>query len=199
MAEAVTAYRNGLKNASTTELAMRLDAVLRQRGTPAEAEAFAAAWLREHPKDRVLRFYLAEVAMGRKDYSHAAVQYRTMLEIQPDDWMTLNNLAYVSAQLNDPKALEYAEKAGKLAPNSAAVLDTLGGMLVDKGEVKRGLEVVQRAVAIAPNSAAIRLTLARALIKDGQKAAARKELEALATLGEDFAGQAEVTKMLQGI
>jgi predicted Zn-dependent protease len=39
-ADAVTAYRNGLKNASAPELAMRLDAVLRQKGTPAEADTY---------------------------------------------------------------------------------------------------------------------------------------------------------------
>jgi putative PEP-CTERM system TPR-repeat lipoprotein len=197
--EAVTAYRNGLKNASAPELAMRLDAVLRQKGTPAEADTFAAGWLREHPQDRAFRFYLAEVATGSKDYARAAMQYKAILDIQPDDWYALNNLASVSSQLNDPKALEYAEKASKLAPTSAAVLDTLSRILIDRGDVKGGLDAAQRAVAIAPKFAEIRLTLARALIKDGQKSAAKKELEGLAQLGDQFAGQAEVRQLMVGL
>jgi len=41
--------------------------------------------------------------------------------------------------------------------------------------------------------------VARALIKDGQKSAAKKELEGLAQLGDQFAGQAEVRQLMVGL
>ncbi len=197
--EAAAAYRNGLKQVGTTDLAIRLYAALRAGGSVAEADKFAAGWLRDHPKDRELRTYLAERAIGTKDFPVAATHYKAMLEIKPDDAQALNNLAYVSGQLKDPKAIEYAEKANKLAPNNAAILDTLGMLLVEKGDVKRGVDAMQKAAALAPASAAIRLNLARALIKDGQKAAAKKELESLAQLGDRFSGQKEVAKLMQGL
>ena len=41
--------------------------------------------------------------------------------------------------------------------------------------------------------------MAKALIKANKKAEARTELETLAKLGDKFAGQAEVGKLLQGL
>jgi cellulose synthase operon protein C len=197
--EAAAAYRTGLKNAGTSDLAARIVAVLSAGGSAADADKFAAGWLRDHPKDREFRLYLAEVAASKRDLAGAVSQYKAILEFQPDDAVTLNNLAYFAGQLKDPKAVEYAERANKAAPNKAAILDTLGTLLVEKGDVKRGVEAMQKAAALSPASSGIRLNLARALIKDGQKEAAKKELEMLAKLGDRFSEQAEVTKLMQGL
>ena len=66
--EAIAAYRNGLKNVGTTDLAVRLDASLRASGNAAEAEKGTMAWVKDHPKDREIRAYLAEMALGKKDF-----------------------------------------------------------------------------------------------------------------------------------
>jgi len=195
--EAASAYRIGLKSVGTTDLAVRLNAALRAGGNVAEADKLIADWMRDHPKDRDVRAYLAELAVEKRDYRAAVAHYKGMLEIRGDDALALNNLAYFSGELKDPKALEYAEKARNLAPNNAAILDTYGVLLTDRGEVKRGIEMLQKAVSLAPASTGIRLNLARALIKDGQKAAAKKELEALAQLGDRFSGQAEVASLMK--
>jgi len=195
--EAASAYRIGLKSVGTTDLAVRLNAALRAGGNVAEADKLIADWMRDHPKDRDVRAYLAELAIEKRDYRAAVAHYKSMLEIRSDDALALNNLAYFSGELKDPKALEYAEKARNLAPNNAAILDTYGVLLTDRGEVKRGIEMLQKAVSLAPASTGIRLNLARALIKDGQKAAAKKELEALAQLGDRFSGQAEVASLMK--
>jgi len=195
--EAASAYRIGLKSVGTTDLAVRLNAALRAGGNVAEADKLLADWVRDHPKDRDVRAYLAELAIEKRDYRAAVAHYKSMLEIRSDDALALNNLAYFSGELKDPKALEYAERARNLAPNNAAILDTYGVLLADRGEVKRGIEMLQKAVSLAPASTGIRLNLARALIKDGQKAAAKKELEALAQLGDRFSGQAEVASLMK--
>jgi predicted Zn-dependent protease len=122
-----------------------------------------------------------------------------MLQTKPEDALALNNLAWVSHQLKDPKALEYAEKANQLAPDNAAILDTLGELLLEKGDVKRAVEMHQKAVELAPDSAALRMNLARALIKDGQKEPAKKELGILEKLGDKYPNQATVAKMMQGL
>ncbi|MEO8304454.1 MAG: XrtA/PEP-CTERM system TPR-repeat protein PrsT [Betaproteobacteria bacterium] len=197
--EAADAYRKGLANVAATELAAKNVAALRAAGNTAEADKFASTWIKSHPTDREFRSFLAESALVKGDFAAAAQQYKAMLEDRPDDAVWLNNLAWASGQLKDPKAIEYAEKANKLVPNNAAILDTLGVLQVDKGEVKRGIESLQKATALAPNAPGVRLNLARALIKDGQKDAARKELEVLAKLGDKFSGAAEVTKLMQGL
>jgi putative PEP-CTERM system TPR-repeat lipoprotein len=197
--EAATVYRSGLKQSGSTELAVKLHAVLIAGGNSGEADKFADNWIKEHAKDLQFRLYLAEAATARKDYATASKYYRVLVDAQPNNPAILNNLAWTLAQTKDPKAIEYAEKANKLAPDQPALMDTLGMLLVDKGDTARGLELLQKAASLAPQSAAIRLNLAKALIKAGKKEEAKKELDELAKLGEKFPAQAEVAKLLQSL
>lgn len=195
--EALAAYRNGLRATDHPDLAIRIDAALRASGNAAEADKLAAAWAKDHPKDVAFRAYVAQGKLNKKDLPGAARDYKAILELQPDNVLALNNLAWIAGELKDPKAIEYAEKAHALAPGNAAVLDTLGVLVVAKGDVKRGVDLLTQAVALAPNAAMIRLNLARALVKDGQKGAAKQELETLAKLGDKFPGQPEVAKLMK--
>lgn len=198
--EAAAAYRGGLKLAeNSTDLAQRLYVALNAGGQSAEASRFADSWLKAHPKDAKFRTFLADMANGRKDYTAAATHYRALLADQPKNPALLNNLAWALGQLNDPKALAYAEEANKLAPNQPAIMDTLGMLLVNKGDFERGLDLQRKAVELAPQASVVRLNLAKSLIKANRKADAKKELETLAKLGDKFAGQAEVGKLLQGL
>ncbi|MCM8596595.1 XrtA/PEP-CTERM system TPR-repeat protein PrsT [Accumulibacter sp.] len=197
--DAATAYRNGLKESGSSELATKLHWALFTGGNGSEADKFAETWLKEHPKDVRFRLYLAELAGSHKDYASAAKHYRVLLEAQPDNPMMLNNLAWVSGQMKDPKAIEYAEKANKLAPNQPAVMDTLAGLLAEKGDTSRALDLFRKALELAPDASVIRLNYARALIKAGQKAEAKAQLDQLAKLGDKFAAQAEVAQLLKGL
>ncbi|HEV8257831.1 MAG TPA: XrtA/PEP-CTERM system TPR-repeat protein PrsT [Casimicrobiaceae bacterium] len=171
-------------------LAVKLHVTASSAGKGAAADAAADKWLREHPKDVVLRNYLGERALRKQDYKAAARHYQTLIAQQPDNVMYLNNLAWVSGELNDPKALSYAEKASALAPTNPAVLDTLGMLLIKKGDATQGLEKLRQAAQLAPNQSDIRLHFAKALIKAGDKTAARKELDALSQASSPSAGKA---------
>jgi putative PEP-CTERM system TPR-repeat lipoprotein len=193
--EAVQAYRRGLNQVGTTDLAMRsYDALINSDGR-ANAEQFTATWFKDHPKDDRFRWHVAQSALARKDYPSATQHYRKLVETRPDDPIVLNNLAWASSRLNDPNALAYAEKAHKLAPEEATFMDTLGMLLLERGDVTRGLELLRKASAVQPKSADIRLNLAKGLIKAGEKEAARKELDELAKLGDKFPAHAEVKQL----
>jgi cellulose synthase operon protein C len=188
--EAEAAFRAAQKQAPDDGLvAVKLYATMTNAGKGAAANAAADKWLQDHPKDVVLRGYLAERAMQKQDYKVAARYYQAVVAQQPDNAMFLNNLAWVAGELGDAKALSYAEKASTLAPTNPSVMDTLGMLLVKKGDVTQGLEKLQKAAQLAPNQAEIRLHLAKTLIKAGDKAAARKELEVLAQASNQAAGK----------
>ena len=197
--EAVNAYRNGIRQTGSDELAIKIFAVLSAQNVAGESEKFADSWLKEHPKDDRFRLFIAESATARKDYSLASKHYRIMLESQPNNPIIMNNLAWVMAQSKDPKAIELAEKAYKLAPDQPSIADTLGTLLVSKGEIDRGLDLMKKANTLAPKDPAIKLNLAKALIKAGKNADAKKELDELAALGEKYPANKEVQELLQGL
>jgi putative PEP-CTERM system TPR-repeat lipoprotein len=196
-AEAAGAYAEALKRQPAPILVVRQSALLEAAGKPKDAEAVIARWLRENPKDLAVRFAVADRALRRKDYKAAAAGYRQILADEPNNVVAMNNLAWSLAQLNDPAALGYAEKAVALAPNSPAVADTLGWLLVERGETKRGAEILAKAAAGAPNALEIRMHYAKALMKSGDKSGARKELEAVAAAQGESPLKAEAAELLK--
>jgi len=177
MNEAATAYAEAFKRRPTAAIVVRLHTLLVATGKPAEGDAAAARWLKENPKDTVVRLYLAERDLQRKEYKAAVREYREILAIQADNPVVLNNMAWALSQLKDSSAVGYAEKAYELAPQSPAIADTLGWMLFERGDTKRGIELLAQAATAAPNATEIRLHYGKALMKAGDKTAARKELE----------------------
>lgn len=198
--DAQNAYRNGLAKApASSELAVRMHASLTAGGQAAEAGKFGDTWLKAHPKDDGFRLYLGSVAVRGKDYAGAASQYKRILDNQPNNAAVLNDLAWCLGQMGDPKAMAYAEQANKLAPNQPALMDTLGVLQVEQGQVAKGTELLRKAVELAPQAHDIRLNFARALVKGGDKSAARTELDTLSKLGDKYARQYEVGELLKSL
>jgi len=197
-AQAERAYREGLKAHATSEgLAVKLHGVLVASGRKAEADAFARKWLAENPADNGFRAYLAEQALRAQDFKGAAALYQVLVAQQPTNPIAWNNLAWTAGQLGDPKALGYAERALKLAPDSPAVLDTMGVVLTSRGEADKAIEYMARAVALAPERHDIRLNYAKTLLKAGRTEDARKELRQLQAVSQDFPGKSEISALLK--
>lgn len=198
---ATAIYRRGLEHAQdSTDLALRLQASLAASGQGSEAGHFTQNWLKTHPQDLPFRLAMADMALKQKDFAAASQLYRQILAVQPKNALVLNNLAWTAAQLQDPKALEYAEQANAIAPDQPPFMDTWAEILAAKGgeaNLTRALSLQQKAVALAPQAANLRLNLAKLLIKAGKKAEARSELETLSKLGDTFPAQAEVSQLLK--
>ena len=193
------AYRGALKKFERASLAIRTHSILEAAGKPLEADALAEEWIRRHPKDASLLAYLADRDLAARRYESAEARYRSALQRAPDRPLLLNNLAWVSHELKRPAALEYAERAHELAPDNPAIMDTLGEILADAGQVERGLELLGRAADAAPEAHQIRLNFAKSLIKTNRRIAARRELEQLARLDEKLPERQEAVKLLGGL
>ena len=192
-------YRAALSKFDLPIIAVRTHAVMTAAGQGSAADAMADKWVSAHPKDTVLLDYLAERDLAAKRYTDAEKRYKTALERQPQNPLVLNNLAWVSYQLKDPDALEYAERANELAPDNPSIMDTLGSILADQGQSERALQLLGRASQLAPQAYRIRLNFAKALVKAGRKDAARNELEALAKLDSKLPIQREAAALLAGL
>ncbi len=127
----------------------------------------ANKWSKAHPDDATIPLVLAQQSQQRKDYAAASAGYRRVLEIDSDNVVALNNLAWILAEQKDPKAIEYAEEAHRLSPFNANVLDTLGWTVTRSGDPKRGVQLLRMASNLSPRHAEIRLHLAQALNNAG--------------------------------
>jgi Tfp pilus assembly protein PilF len=194
---AAKAYEHALVLNKDPSLMIKLHASLSQAGKSKEANVRLLQWVKERPDDASARMYLAGVYLADGQMKSAIEQYRIILRQSPDYVPALNNLATAYQQEKDPLALEYAEKAYKLAPDSPAILDTLGWILVEQGNVTRGLPLLQKATSLAPDMVEIRYHLALGLIKAGDKAKARRELEQLLATGKNFRHIDEVETLLK--
>ncbi len=197
--EAIAAYRAGLERTKGPLFAIRLHQTLVAAQRKPEADKVVADWIRSNPKDGFVRNYLAERAALAGDHAESVRQYQALAQQYPKNGAILNNLAWAAYEAKDPRAPEWAEQANRLAPDNAAIMDTLGWILAEKGDLKRGIELLQKSVAKAPQASELRLHLAKALVKAGRKDEARKELDTLAKLGEKYPKQPEVAKLLSGL
>jgi len=196
---AAAAYRAGLKQANSSELALKLHTVLVASGKGTEADKFSAGWQKDNPKDASFLLYLGDAAVAHKDYSTAENKYAAVVQLQPNSAIAYNNLAWVSGKLKKEGAIAYAEKAISLAPQQAAFMDTLAFLLSDKGDYVKALDLQNKAVALQPTNTLFKLNLAKIHIKGGNKELARKELDALSKLGEKFPAQPEVASLLKAL
>ncbi len=199
LAGAAEIYRAGLKQAASTQLAVKLHATLVSMDKAAEAEKFSATWQKEHPKDAQFVSYLGESALAHRDYAAAEGYFRRVDQLVPNNALVMNNLAWVLAQLNKPGAVAYAEKANALYPNKPMFMDTLAIALAADKQMAKAIDTEKQALLLAPEAHGLRLTLAKLYIQAGDKPAARVELDKLAKLDKKFPAQDEVTKLLASL
>jgi len=194
---AAAAYRAGLSRDESSDLAAKLHSVLIAGSKRAEAESFAARWLKDHPNDPAFRGYLGGLALSRHDYPDAEANFLAVVKLQPDNAVAFNNLAWITYKLKKPGAAALAERAIALAPGKPAFMDTLATILADDGQAGKALEIQRKVIELRPDYAPFRLNLAKIYIKAGEKAKARIELEQLAKLGDKFTGKSEVDELLK--
>ena len=124
-----------------------------------------------------------------------------VVEDHPNHVLALNNLAWLSRDLNLVQAIDYAEHASELAPNAAGVTDTLAMLLLKKDPASnRAYDLLQKAAKLAPGNAEIQLHFGALLVERGQFIQARDQLSAIAENSSAPSGVAEeASELLRAI
>jgi len=194
---AQAAYGASLQRAKSSETMAKLHTVLLAGGKAPEADRLAADWLKANPKDAGFNYYLGDLALAQNKLDVAEGRYRAVLEVQPENALAMNNVAWLLARQGKPGAVAMAEKANELLPNRAPIVDTLASALEAENQLPKAIETQKRAIALEPKDPGMSLRLAKLYIKAGDKVLARNELDALTRLGDKFNGQAEVAALLK--
>jgi tetratricopeptide (TPR) repeat protein len=183
----------------TWSVLTRLVAARRLAGQPAEALSATQAWVQANPQHVPGALSLAGLLQEARRNDEALRAYQTVIDIDGNNLAALNNAAWLAHDLNRPGALQLAERAYALAEDNAAVLDTLGWILLGQNREAEAIPHLSRAAELAPNAPEIRYHLASALAAAGRSAEARSILTAVVNGSRDFEGMAEARRLLESL
>lgn len=186
--EALDTYEGGLqiapndpellRGASGAELRLgrTKDAIKRARSLAERPEHTAS--------DLVWLASLLETEEGNRDETRAA--YAEAIELQPDNWVALNNLASLVVDDDPAKALGLAQKAADIAPNSKNVQDTLGWAALKAGDTAKAGAIFDELHKADPDNPVLTYRLAMVRLAEGDEVEGWKLLETALAADPDF-------------
>ena len=125
--------------------------------------------------------------------------YKKALQIQPEQPIAANNLAYLMVEggQNADLALSYAQTARRALPNSPSTADTLAWVYYSKGTYASARDLLEEAEKGAPDDPAIQYHLGMTYNKLSDSAKAMTHLKKAATLAPDSESGKDAQKALQ--
>lgn len=197
---AVDWYRKALQvDGRHTDVAIKLHKSLLMAKDVSAADSFAQQRSQALPNDAIFTFYLGDVALSRKDFAQAERWYGAVLKMQPENVGALNNMAWLYNKSKRPQAKELAERAQRLQPRSAGVLDTLSEIHSDQGDFAKAVELQRKAVDLDGSVANYRLNLVKRLLAAGQKDQAKSEYEKLGRERPEYARSDEYRQLAKSL
>jgi len=129
------------------------------------------------PRNSLAWLTLANLEYQAGNKRLAQDYYLKVTELDRGNVIALNNYAYLRAESDPDAALEHAERALEMAPDSANVLDTIGWIYYRKGLYQQAVTYLERAMA-REASPRRQFHLGVSLLKCGQTDAGNRNLSA---------------------
>lgn len=166
-----------------------------------EARAMLDKRLAGTPDDPVARARLAVLDERAADFSDATEAYQSILTANPDNVGALVNLARLySEHWNDPhKAIEYAKRAYKDAPDDPSVSAILGRLAFQTGNYKWASSLLQQAASQQPQNPDVLFDFALASYSIGQVSDAASNAKSALHAGTGFSRADAATRFLDMI
>jgi Flp pilus assembly protein TadD len=119
---------------------------------------------------------LGQLAEETGDQDEATRRYRAAVTVDGSNVTALNNLAYTLAASDPDTALKYAQQGAEIAPDNAAVEDTLAWIYYRKAIYGTAVSLLEKAVAKEPTPRR-QFHLAMSYLKSGKRDLGRKTLQ----------------------
>jgi len=139
----------------------------------------------------------AYVLLGQND--RAEESYRRALRLDGNDVVSLNDLAWILVEIREKpdEALPLAVKAGRLAPQSGSVVDTLGWIHYRRQSYAEAEKLLLQAVERTPSSGLARYHLGMTYAKLGRKTDAVTALRRAAQLDPKLADREKIGQLIK--
>jgi len=190
---------------NNTDALEKLGKVQVAEGNTDQAIALYQQSIKSNPRE--VRFYIltGELYEAKQNWDQAKAMYQQALNIDHDQPLASNNLAYVILQTggNVDVALAMAQTARRGMPDSANAADTLGWAYYQKGIYQSAISQFQEALRLAekrgePDDADVHYHLGMAYEKANQAALARQQLEKALKLSPNNADAKKALSELRG-
>jgi predicted Zn-dependent protease len=146
------------------------------------------------PNDMSSKLLLAERQIS-SDTQQAIATYREMLERTPDNFVVLNNLAYLLMEEGDIAGAEgFAKKAYEIQPSNVATVDTYAQVLMRLGKVEDAVEAYNAVMSKDVSNEEIVLNYIDALLRNGSTVIAKRRLESREFAAPDSLERIEALK-----
>ena len=196
ISEAEQEYFNAHSIRATQSSAIGLYRSRWRQGQHNNALAALMSWLEENPDSKQARTALAMSYITLGQPFLAIEQHERLLESDPENVTLVNNLALLYFQTGHSSALETAQRAYELDPTHWGALDTLGWILVQRGEPDKGLRFLRDARSRASHNPEIAYHLAVALHGLGRSDEAVAFLELAVSTSGTYDGMDEAQRLL---
>jgi Tfp pilus assembly protein PilF len=184
---AATAQKAIQLNSGDGEAVMLFAQIEVQRGQTTTAIGVWEQWSAAHPNDAGALAILGTLEESRGDLGKAEAYYRKSLQIQPQQPIAANNLAYrmLLNGENPDVALTLAQTARQGMPNSPNSADTLAWAYYYKGTYAFARDLLEDAVKTDPTDAAMQYHLGMVYSKLQDKSDAAIHLKKAVSLAPD--------------
>jgi tetratricopeptide (TPR) repeat protein len=181
------------------EARVKLGMVQSQRGATDQALQTYLEGAKDNPKEFAFYLLAGGIYESRQDWEHARQQYQKVLEIQPENALASNNLAYVMLQQggNVDVAFAMAQTARRQLPDNPNTADTLGWAFYHKHVYDSAISLFKEAVKKQPGNALFNLHLGLAYAKSGQAASGHQQLERVMKINPNLPGIDELRRALE--
>ena len=171
-----------------SEALVKLGLVQNARGNTDQALQTYLDGAKTNPQGILFYLLAGGIYESKQDWEHAKQQYQKVLDIQPDNPVASNNLAYVMLQQggNVDVAFAMAQTARRQLPDNASSADTLGWAFYHKHVYTSAINLFKEAVKKEPNNALFNYHLGLAYAKSGQAALARQQLDRVVKIKPNF-------------
>jgi tetratricopeptide (TPR) repeat protein len=181
---------------------LKLGQVQAASGASDQAITTYQNFIQNNPRD--VRFYivLGQLYESVSNWDKAKDMYEKALQVQPDNPMASNNLAYVMLQQggNVDVALSMAQNARRRAPNDPNFADTLGWAYYKKGAFASAADLFKEAIKLnkdnSTDDAEFHYHLGLAYQKTDQPALAKQQFERVLKINPGFSNADDVRKLL---
>lgn len=195
LSRAALALREAQKHRPSAAVAVRLFQIREAQHKP-DPQAPLENWLKLRPGDLTVRMVLGNYYLTANKLKPATAAYEMVVKASPRNVAAVNNLAWAYGKLKDPRALSMAERAYKLAPKSANVLDTYAWILARDNKVRRALPIAEQAAKVSSGAPDIEYHYAYILAHAGHRGEARKVLKKLLARKVKFEQKSAAQKLL---